>query len=166
MESRPKPEVKLTQFDKALELIGVFTLLVMWGLAVYYFFILPNIIPIHFNTSGQPDGYGPKYTLFILPVTALIIYILLTQINKRPNIFNYTTKITAANALHQYTNGTKVIRYLKTFIVVLFTVIFLFANLMATGKSRMSGSWLLPLTLALVYVPAGYFVFKSFTTAK
>lgn len=41
-----------------------------WGIAIYYWGKLPNIIPTHFGISGQPDAWNPKsvwYT-FLIPV--------------------------------------------------------------------------------------------------
>src|SRR4051794_9461330 len=117
MEERPKLKIELTPLDKAIEFIGLFTLIGMWSLAIYYFFILPDTIPVHFGASGQPDSYGKKATIFILPVTGLIIFMMMSIINKYPQVYNYPVKITAANAAKQYTNGTKIIRYIKTVII-------------------------------------------------
>ncbi|TKK69209.1 DUF1648 domain-containing protein [Ilyomonas limi] len=166
MERRPKLKVKLTPMDKAIEFTGLFTLLFMWGLAIYYFFILPDTIPIHFDASGKPDGYGQKATIFILPFTALIIFIVMTLLNKYPYIFNYPVNITASNALKQYTYGTRIIRYLKTAIIVIFTIILLFTYLTATGKSNGLSNWFLPSMLALLLIPTAYFIAKSYKIEK
>lgn len=166
MENRPKLQVTLTRFDKALELIGLSALIFMWGLAIYYFFTLPNTIPVHFNASGQPDSYGAKGTIFILPATGLFIFIIMTLLNKYPQAFNYPVKITAANALRQYANGTRTIRYIKTAVLVVFTFMLLFTGSTATGKTNGLGLWFLPLTLAFICIPVAYFIIKSFTIAK
>lgn len=36
---------------------------------------LPDKIPIHFNFKGEPDGYGSKRLLFIIPVLTTLLYI-------------------------------------------------------------------------------------------
>lgn len=33
---------------------------------------LPASIPIHWSLTGKPDRYGPAYTVFLLPVLALV----------------------------------------------------------------------------------------------
>ena len=162
METRPKLEIKLTVLDKMLELVSLFALCLIWWLAIYYFFVLPNIIPVHFSASGKPDSYGSKETIFILPIIGLFIFILLSLLNKYPQIFNYPVKITAANALKQYTNGTRMIRYVKTAVLVIFTLILLFTGLTATGKSNGLGVWFLPLTLVLIVIPVVYLISKAF----
>jgi uncharacterized membrane protein len=162
MERRPQLKIKLTPVDKVIEFIGLFALVLMWGMALYYFFTLP----IRFDASGQPNDYGQKATIFILPVIGLCIYTLLTLLNKYPHIFNYPTNITAANALQQYTNATKLIRYLKTIIVVIFTLIVLFTCLTATDRRNGLGVWFLPAILALLFIPNVYFIAKSFKASK
>ncbi len=37
---------------------------------------LPEIIPTHFNMSGEVDGYGSRYMIFLAPVTILICQVL------------------------------------------------------------------------------------------
>ncbi len=162
MEQRPKLKIKLTLMDKLIEFIGLFTLLFLWGFAFYSYLVLPSTIPIHFGTSGQPDGYGQKATIFILPVTGLFLFMMMSLLNKYPYVFNYPVKITEANAAKHYTNGTRMIRYLKAAIIVVFTIITLVTYLTATRKSNGLGSWFLPLMLALFLLPTIYFIIKSF----
>jgi hypothetical protein len=90
----------------------------------------------------------------------------LTLLNKHPHIFNYPVKITEANALQQYTSATKLIRYLKIIIVMIFTFIDLFTYLTATGRSSGLGSWFLPAMLILLFIPTAHFIVKSYKMAK
>ena len=59
----------------------------MWGVIVapliYLAFVwdqLPEIVPTHFGISGQPDAYGPKWTLIILSAVSVGIYFLLRYV--------------------------------------------------------------------------------------
>ena len=36
---------------------------------------LPDRIPIHFNFKGEPDGYGSKRILFLIPILTTLLYI-------------------------------------------------------------------------------------------
>ena len=130
METRPKIKLTLSPLDNKLELTSKIFLIVMWGLTLYTFLKLPTTIPTHFNASGQADGYGNKVTLIILPILATIIYLGLTQLNKFPHIFNYMTKITEDNAQKQYTIATRMYRFLKLSILVIFSSIILFTYLL------------------------------------
>jgi len=166
METRPTLKIKLTALDKAFELISIVALCFIWVLAIYYYFVLPNTIPVHINASGKPDGYGSKGAIFILPISGLFIFILMTLINKFPQLFNYPVKITAANAAKQYANGTSIIRYLKAAILLVFACMLLFTGLTATGRSNGLSALFLPFTLALILIPVVYSIVRSFKMAK
>lgn len=162
METRPKIKLTLSPLDNKLELTGKIFLVVMWSLTLYTFFKLPAIIPTHFNASGQADDHGNKLTLFILPVLATIIYFGLTQLNKYPHIFNYTTKITEDNAQKQYTIATRMLRFLKLAILVIFSLIILFTYLTAAGVTNGLGFWFLPFAFLLLLIPVITSISQSF----
>ena len=161
MEARPKIKINLTKFDKVLEIGGIVLLVIMWVLTILNYFISPDTVPIHFNLSGQPDGYGNKMTLLILPIIPTIIYLGLTQLNKYPHIFNYITKVTEENAKSQYTISTRLIRILKVAIVLIFTIDMLSTYLMTLGIFNGLGAWFLPLTILLLAVPTVYSIVQS-----
>ncbi len=162
METRPKIKLTLSPLDNKLELTSRLFLVVMWGLTLYTFFKLPTTIPTHFNASGQADDYGNKLTLFILPGLATIIYFGLTQLNKYPHIFNYMTKITEDNAQKQYTIVTRMLRFLKLVILIIFSLIILFTYLTATGVTNGLGFWFLPFTFGLLLIPVIISISQSF----
>ncbi|MES2373785.1 MAG: DUF1648 domain-containing protein [Bacteroidota bacterium] len=153
MEARPKIKLTLSPLDNALELTGKIFLLVLWGLIAYTYFKLPATIPIHFNASGQADGYGNKATLLLLPALATLLYVGLTQLNKYPHIFNYMGNITEDNALRQYTIATRMLRFIKVAILLIFSLVILFVYLTINGVTKGLGSWFLPFTLTLFLVP-------------
>lgn len=43
------------------------------AVATFVFFLLPERIPVHWDASGQIDGWGGRYTIFILPAIVLAI---------------------------------------------------------------------------------------------
>jgi len=113
MKARHKIKKILTQFDRTLKIGGIILLTMVWALAILNYLKATGTAPIHFNLSGQPDGYGSKTTLLFIPIISTIIYLAFTQINKFPYIYNYTTNITEENAKRQYTIATKMVRILK-----------------------------------------------------
>ena len=162
MGERPKLKLELTTFDKTLEILGWTSILAIWVLTITNYTNLPNTIPIHYNGAGQADGFGGKATILTLPIIATVLFIGLTILNKFPHIFNYPTNITQENALRQYTNATRLIRYLKLIIVVIFGLIAFKTIQNASGEADGLGIWFLPLTLGLIFIPLTYFVVKSF----
>ncbi|MBK9292478.1 MAG: DUF1648 domain-containing protein [Bacteroidetes bacterium] len=166
MNERPKIKLELTTTDKTFEILGWISILAIWILTITNYTNLPDRIPIHYNGAGQADGFGGKDNILTLPLIATVLFVGLTILNKYPHVFNYPTNITTDNALRQYTNATKMIRYLKFIIVVIFGLISLQTIRNANGQTSGLGVWFLPLTLGLIFIPMTYFLIKSFKTTK
>lgn len=166
MEERPKFKIELTTTDKIFEIIGWLLILGVWGLTIINYSNLPDTIPIHFDGAGQADGFGGKATILTLPLIATILFVGLTVLNNFPHIFNYPTNITKDDALKQYTNATRMLRYLKLIIVIIFGIIAFKTIQNANGQTDGLGTWFLPLTLALIFIPLTFFVVKSFKTKQ
>ncbi|MCF6142046.1 DUF1648 domain-containing protein [Flavobacterium sp. K77] len=166
MNERTKIKLELTTFDKTLEILGWTSILAIWFLTITNYINLPDIIPIHYNGAGQADGFGGKGNILTLPLIATILFIGLTILNKFPLLFNYPTNITPENELRQHTNATRLLRYLKFIIVVIFGLLALQTIRNVNGETSGLGIWFLPLTLGLIFIPLTYFVIKSFKTIK
>jgi uncharacterized membrane protein len=163
---RPKITLVPSTADKMVELLGWLILLALWGWTFTHFSDLPDTIPTHFNAAGEADGFGSKASIIGLPFIATLLFIGLTVLNRYPHIFNYPTSITQDNALRQYTLATRMLRYLKLVLVLVFGGIELMTIQHATGKAAGLGVWFLPLTLVLVFIPLIYFVVKSVQANK
>jgi uncharacterized membrane protein len=163
-EERPKLNIQLTPIDQIFELLGWGVLLALWIWTGTSYSSLPDTIPTHFNAAGEADGFGTKVSIVGLPLIATLLYIGLTLLNRFPHSFNFPTPITQDNALRQYTNATRMIRYLKLILVVVFAGISFQTIQQANGTGEGLGIWFLPLTLGLIFMPLLYFVIKSFQT--
>ncbi len=166
MEERPRIKFILSQFDKSLESIGIFLLLIMWTLTFYTFIKSPATVPTHFNASGHVDDYGNRITILILPILATVIYFGLTWINKYPHVFNYLKKITKDNAERQYTIATRMIRFLKLAILIIFSLIILFTYLTTVGLANGLGVWFLPVVIGIILIPTVILLQQSIRTRK
>lgn len=120
---RPLIQLKLSLFDKIIEGIGFLLLIGLWLCVLVQFSGLPESIPIHFNFSGAADSFGHRSDIYSLPMVATALYILLTVVNNFPHHFNYLTPITPENAHRQYTMATKLLRYVKVLVVVIFATL-------------------------------------------
>ena len=165
-EERPKIKLIPTTVDKLAELLGWLILLLLWGWTFTHFSDLPDTIPTHFNATGEADGFGSKASIIGLPLIATLLFIGLTVLNRYPHIFNYPSPVTQNNALRLYTLATRMLRYLKLVLVLVFGGIELMTIQHATGKGAGLGVWFLPLTLVLVFLPLIYFVVKLVQTNK
>ena len=161
MENRQKIKLELTAIDKVGEFLGWASVVVIWYITISNYNALPEIIPKHYNIAGEVDGFGEKSNILILPIISTIFFIVLSILNKFPHIFNHPTYITQQNAQKQYINATRLIRYLKLIIVVIFGFIAFKTIYTANGKSVGLGSWFLPLLLVLIFIPLVYSIVKS-----
>lgn len=161
MNKRPRIKLQLKQTDKVLEVVGWVSVFGIWALTLTNYSILPEIIPIHFNGAGKADGFGNKTHIFVLPIISTLLFIGLTTLNKHPHIFNYPSQITKENAVHQYTNATRMMRVLKLVIVLLFGLIVFKTIQNVNGHAGGLGTWFLPLTMGMIFIPILYFLIKS-----
>ena len=162
MKERPKIKLQLTLFDTVIEVAAYVALVAFLVMTIFAFSTLPESIPTHYNGLGEVDGYGPKATIFFLPVLGTVLSAFLTYIIKKPETFNYTVEITEENALAQYTNSTKLLRFMKLALLILFIVIDYKTIATSNGASDGLGKWFLPFTIALIFVPVVFSVYRSF----
>ncbi|MGJ8594111.1 MAG: DUF1648 domain-containing protein [Aquaticitalea sp.] len=161
MDNRPRLKLQLSPTDKMLEIFGGMSIVGIWSLALINYVELPETIPIHYNAAGEADGFGNKVNIFALPLVSTILFIGMTILNKYPHVFNYLKEITKDNAVHQYTFATRLIRYLKLTIVLIFGLIVIRTIQNANGNANGLGAWFLPLTLGLIFIPMIYFLIRG-----
>lgn len=153
MEKRPKIAIELTITDQIGEWLGWILLFASWILAAYAYVVLPETIPTHFNMTGEPDGYGSKISLVLLPLLSTVTFVGMTFLNRKPEIFNYPAKITPDNAAFHYRNATRMIRWLKLSIVLIFLMILVAMYASALIGESQFVKWLVPAILLLTFVP-------------
>ena len=161
MNKRPRIKLQLNQTDKILEVVGWVSVFGIWALPLINYFDLPEIIPIHFNGAGKADRFGNKTHIFVLPIISTLLFVGLTILNKNPHVFNYPSQITKENAVHQYTNATRMMRVLKLVIVLLFGLIIFKTIENVNGNADGLGTWFLPFTIGLFISLTIYFLIIS-----
>lgn len=166
MNERPKIKLALNGTDKMIEFLACASLLAFWVFTIASYSDLPDTIPVHYDGAGEADGFGGKGNILALPIIATILFTGLTFLNKFPHIFNYPASITADNALRQYTLATRMIRYLKFIIIVIFGLIAWQTIRNASGETTGLGVWFLPTALGLIIIPITYFMAKALKTSK
>lgn len=58
MAKQPNINLSPTPLDRCLDGISFLLLLALLGTTFYYYKLLPETIPTHFNASGEPDALG------------------------------------------------------------------------------------------------------------
>lgn len=162
MKLRPRIKMELSFLDKFIEVISWMLLVAIWCILLINFSSLPDLVPTHFNFTGRPDATGAKWSLFILPGVATILFACISWINKFPHRFNYPVVITPENAFRQYSNANLMFRYMKLILLVIFGMITVKSMMISTGLANGLGILFLPMTLGFVLGPLAYFIFKAF----
>ena len=133
-------------------------LILYWILILYYFQYLPEQIPTHFNIMGEADALGSKSNIFLLPAIATAIVLGMGSA-KRSKVDE------GAGQEPEYTNA------MRMAIILHCTLVFLFAGIsyqsiqIAFNKSSSLGMFFLPMSLAIIFIPMGYFMWKIFRGA-
>lgn len=159
--NRPKITISKEPFDVVIEMTGWLFLILLVIYPFFYFGSLPTSIPIHFGPDGQPDDYGNKIFIFLLPAIGLGLYLLLISVNRYPHTFNYPKKITPENAAYQYRVATQMIRLLNTVIIIGFAYINYAIVQHALGHTGGLGKLFMPLFLLAVFGVIGYGLYAA-----
>ena len=159
--TRPKIKLSRSAIDWLTDIIAFALLVLLIAIQVMNYGNLPDTIPTHFNAAGQPDGYGGKGTLWLLPATGMFMYLMMTVIEQFPQIYNYPVEITATNAERQYGIATRLIRILKTLILLVFTFLSYKTIETATGKASGLGKAFLPVFLLITFGVVIFYIVKS-----
>ncbi|MBP7809438.1 MAG: DUF1648 domain-containing protein [Bacteroidia bacterium] len=153
-------KVKLDTADKVSEVISIAFILSSVCLVCFSLPKLPDVVPIHFNLSGQPDGYGSKYTLIVVSLIALPIYALMTYLSLHPKFYEYRMNKNMPLE-EQYKMSSKMARSIKLVLMPLFFAITFFMLKSAKEKSIGTAEMIwLSLFIPLIFSVIIYWIVK------
>jgi uncharacterized membrane protein len=148
--SRPILNIPRTPLETLLVALTVLGIIIDLAIALWGYFVLPAIIPTHYTVQGVPNAYGGKVGLFVLPILALCLAVLLTFVCRFPHRYNYPWPITTENAPRQYALARLLMRFLALELVWMFCV--LQWSLIQAAQSHSAGLiWLVAPALVLVF---------------
>ncbi|MCK0110202.1 DUF1648 domain-containing protein [Flavobacteriaceae bacterium S0825] len=157
---RPRIKVPFETVDIIIEFISITLLILMWVYCIVNYMELPDTIATHFNGAGEPDGYGSKQTVWVIPIIATVMYIGLFILNKYPHMHNYMVNITEENALKNYKFSTRIVRVVNFLCVLLMTYITYMIVESAFGKQFNLGTWFVPVVIGVsIILPIIIFVY-------
>ncbi len=119
MKYRPKLVIKPTTRDKIIQLSSYLFLLVSYIMAIWIYSTSPEKIPYHFNTNGFPDIMESKNYIFIIPILATLVFLLINFLFKRPHKYNYSQELNEDNVEENYRRGILLLRVLNIVIIAL-----------------------------------------------
>ncbi len=141
-----KVKITETKYHKIVKwlCIGIQAGSILYLLAVWNY--LPDRVPMHYNSAGEADSYGERWTVWITPFFMLLMYQFISLVERHPNWWNTGVDITRKNSSRVY--GT-----LKNMIVSLKLIVMLIFGYMSieTGFGDNLGRWFLPFSLILTF---------------
>ncbi len=159
MSNTQNIKIELTKSDRILEILAYCLLTFYWVMVIFAFGKLPAEIPVHYNGAGEVDAFGPKNSIFMLPVVATLQFLFLTVLAKNPETLKFSNKV---NIEQQIVNTTKTFRYLKVGILIVFVFIdYRTIEIAINDKDGGLGIWFLPIFLVFIFIPVILNLYKS-----
>lgn len=112
---------KKTTFSKIANLISLLSVV---GIVLYVIITwksIPDMIPGHYNIAGEIDKYSSKNSIWILIVVQILLFTMMSVLERFPNIWNIGVQITEENRERVYTNLRNMQTYLKMMIMIYFS---------------------------------------------
>lgn len=92
--------------------------LAVWACGQYL--ALPEVVPMHFDASGQPDAYGHRSTVLWVSLLFVVLTVGCAVISRHPRLFNYPVPITEDKAEAMYREGERMLVWMLVPMQVIF----------------------------------------------
>ncbi len=142
-----------------LEGLTLASILAMVGLTLVQWQDLPARIPMHFGISGKPDGWGGKDSIWILSLLAVVVNVILSIASVFPAMQNLPFDVDRSRPEVQ-----RVLFEMATTVTLAVTMVLAIVNwsMIEVGIGRLPGlgCLLLPVILAMIFIPVGYYLVK------
>jgi uncharacterized membrane protein len=156
---RPRLQIERTKIENICEAIAAVMVVSLILHLTLNWSSLPARIPIHFNHSGQADGWGDKRTFLIIWGITVVMYVGLSILQCFPHIYNYPFNLNARNVHRQYLLARQLLTIVKFLVVGSFSFISWQTIQVAKGNAEGIQSWffliLIPAILGVIVV---YFI--------
>jgi uncharacterized membrane protein len=165
--SLPQVVTPRSRIETALEVVSVSSVLAALGIVGSFWDALPERVPRHFGAAGNPDAFGSKGNILIPALLAVGLYVLLTLIQRiPPRLYNYPVRISADNAVAQYSAARACLAAIKAAVSVLLACGTWLTVQVALGHRQGLGGWFLPGLLVAIILPMVWYGSAAFRHRK
>ena len=132
---------------KLIDALSVAVLILGWWVALSVYPRLPEQIPVHFGVKGEPDRWGGRWMIFLLPMIGAAVLAL--------NYWIY--EYLSPGSPRPIPPEMKApLRLLSLEMSVIFTYGAWRMSEVAFGRARGLGAWFLPATLIAIFSTCGW----------
>ena len=145
--------------DIIIEILSAIALLLIIVVPIVSYSSLSAEIPIHY------DIHGDKSTIFIITTLAIITYIAMSVLQRKPQMYNFPVAVKDDNREQLYILGAKMLIRIKLLIMVLF----LSANIKSapiSEKANSATTWIFYSIIALIAIISVYYIGKMYTLKR
>jgi uncharacterized membrane protein len=168
METNDRPRIALT--PTAFDLICwglVFVSIVFAGAYITVnYSLLPEKVPMHFDSNGAVDGYGPPWSILVIYGIQLVIGVALWILSRYPHVHNYMQTITEENAGRIYGNSINMLSSVNAICTIYFGFLIYQTIQIALNEQEQVGSLSLIIFLSSLTFSTIFFIWRSFRIDK
>ena len=95
-------KTKPSKTDRILEALGWIMLIGTLMYLIIGWSSFPDKVPMHYGAAGEIDRWGGKGEILFLVVLWWIMYLVISAVERSPQIWNTGVKVTAANQARVY----------------------------------------------------------------
>lgn len=123
---------------------------------------LPARVPTHFGLSGQPDGWGGRGTILLLPVISVVLYIVLSAVQRIPaSWYNYPVAITGENRERQVRLARSLVSWLKAGLAAMLAHLTIATLRTALGSAEGLDPFVIWVWLAVIFALVGIYLARA-----
>ena len=135
--------------------------MMLFGIPAFFYYSLPETIPIYYGLNGVPDGYGSCHMIWLVPGIRFVLSAGLMRLVNYPHLFNYPVRLNTKNNYRQYRYAQRVLRMIATLVVVTFALLNYMGIQDAFGQLNAIPAWPLFLLLAAIFGSVGVYIYKA-----
>jgi uncharacterized membrane protein len=125
---------------------------------------LPSRVPVHFGLNGHPDGFGSKTILWVLPATAVVLYLTLTVVSRYPAYFNFPVPVTDLNRQTLRDLAIDMLGWIRAEMMCIFAWLMLATISTAEGRSSGLGAAFAPVSIGVIAATIALFWYRMIRT--
>jgi Protein of unknown function (DUF1648) len=154
---------------KILEVLGLSCLAALFWMtysALYGPARLPDRVPTHFDSAGQPNAWGSPVGILVLPAMGGALYLLMSVVTRFPDAFHYPVRVTTLNMARLQAITLGMIAWLKLELACLFAVLeWAFIQSARSGEGRLFPI-ILPGFIPIIFATIGWHMIAMFRARR